>query len=444
MSIIARLVEDKKLFTAIIDNGKYISNTDLKHRCDSCLASLSWFRVKRGDVIAIETNFCADAIAWFFAAVEIGAVVVPLQNGDKDKDRKQEISEVNHIITKKEDETFYHHIRSTEEKKNPLYNCLENAGLVLFSSGTSGKPKATLHSMDRLLKKWTHKRKSETTYLALRWDHIGGINTMLHVLLNDGCLVRDALRSAKNVCKLIQEHKISCLPTTPTFLNLILTSGAYKEFDLKSLKTITYGTEPMPEITLSMLNLAMPWVKLKQTYGLTEIGILRSKSMSSNSTYMQVGGDGVETRIRDGKLEIKSETSMIGYLNDISPYTEDGWFMTGDLVEENGEYIKILGRESDLINCGGEKVYPAEVEDAIKLFENIEDCVVFGERSPLIGQMVCAKISVKDKNIDENLYKSKLNSHLNSVLDKYKIPMKVSIVASIGMTDRGKKDRSTC
>jgi acyl-coenzyme A synthetase/AMP-(fatty) acid ligase len=97
-----------------------------------------------------------------------------------------------------------------------------------------------------------------------------------------------------------------------------------------------------------------------------------------------------------------------------------------------------------MINCGGEKVFPAEVEDAIRLFDNIEDCVVFGERSPLIGQMVCAKISVKDKSIDENEYKSKLNSHLNSVLDKYKIPMKVSIVASIGMTDRGKKDRSIC
>jgi long-chain acyl-CoA synthetase len=69
----------------------------------------------------------------------------------------------------------------------------------------------------------------------------------------------------------------------------------------------------------------------------------------------------------DGLLEIKAKSAMRGYLNAESPFTPDGWFKTGDAVEVDGEYIKILGRKSELINVGGEKVYPAEVESVIQL-----------------------------------------------------------------------------
>ena len=98
----------------------------------------------------------------------------------------------------------------------------------------------------------------------------------------------------------------------------------------------------MPESTLKRFNQLFPDIKLLQTYGLSEVGILRSKSKSSDSLWVKVGGEEFETRVIDGMLEIKAKSAMLGYLNAPSPFTEDGWFKTWDAVEVEGEYIKIL------------------------------------------------------------------------------------------------------
>src|SRR5690606_3810396 len=195
-------------------------------------------------------------------------------------------------------------------------------------------------------------RKRAITFLL--FDHIGGINTLLYYLSNGGTIVTVQDRSAHAVCAAIERHRVQVLPTSPTFINLMLVSGAHRSFDLSSLELITYGTEVMPESTLARLNRELPHVQTQQTYGLSELGILRSKSKSSDSLWVKIGGEGFETRVVDGMLEIKAKSAMLGYLNAPSPFTEDGWFKTGDAVEVDGEYIRILGRKSELINVGGE------------------------------------------------------------------------------------------
>ena len=147
------------------------------------------------------------------------------------------------------------------------------------------------------------------------------------------------------MCAAIERFQVQILPTSPTFLNLLLLSGAYERHDLSSLELVTYGTEVMPEPTLARLHEILPRVRLLQTYGLSEVGILRSKSKSSDSLWVKVGGEGFQTRIVDGMLEIKAQSAMLGYLNAPSPFSEDGWFKTGDAVEVEGEYIRILGRQ---------------------------------------------------------------------------------------------------
>ena len=120
--------------------------------------------------------------------------------------------------------------------------------------------------------------------------------------------------------------------------------------------------------------------------------MLHSKSKKDDSLWVKVGGEGYETRVIDGMLEIKAKSAMLGYLNAPSPFTEDGWFKTGDSVEVNGEYIKILGRKSEIINVGGEKVYPQEIENVILKIDNVAEVTVYGERNPIIGNIVSAKI----------------------------------------------------
>ena len=144
-----------------------------------------------------------------------------------------------------------------------------------------------------------------------------------------------------------------------------------------------------------------PKVRLLQTYGLSEVGILRSKSKSSDSLWVKVGGEEYQTRVIDGMLEIKAKSAMLGYLNAPSPFTEDGWFKTNDAVLVDGEYMKILGRKSEIINVGGEKVYPAEVERLMRFHENVDAIEVYGEVSKLQGHIVKAKIKLYD-NTTEN------------------------------------------
>ena len=121
--------------------------------------------------------------------------------------------------------------------------------------------------------------------------------------------------------------------------------------------------------------------------------MLRSKSREDGSLWVRVGGEGFQTKVVDGVLWIKSDYAMVGYLNAPSPFDADGWFNTQDLVEVDGDWLRILGRDSDLINVAGQKVYPAEVEQAILELPNIRDVAVYGESHPLLGQVVVARVA---------------------------------------------------
>jgi acyl-CoA synthetase (AMP-forming)/AMP-acid ligase II len=263
---------------------------------------------------------------------------------------------------------------------------------------------------------------------------------MLYTLSNAGCMVTVRERSPDAILAAIERHRVELLPTSPTFLNLVLLSEAYKRHDLSTLKTVTYGTEPMPESTLKRFHELFPAITLLQTYGLSEVGILRSKSESSDSLWVKVGGEGFETRVVEGILQIKARSAMLGYLNAASPFTEDGWFNTGDAVEVDGEYIRILGRLSEIINVGGEKVYPAEVESVIQAMDNVAAVTVHGERNPITGQIVCARVTPL-RTEDPKALTARVKAFCRERLQPFKVPVKVSIIDDRQYNDRFKKTR---
>ena len=133
----------------------------------------------------------------------------------------------------------------------------------------------------------------------------------------------------------------------------------------KSLKIISYGTERLDQPTLNFLCKKFPKIDFRQTYGMSELGILRVKSESRQSLYMKIGGEGVQWKVINNMLYIKSENKMIGYLNASSPFDENGWYCTKDLIEQKDDLIKIVGRANDVINVGGLKFLPAEVEKSV-------------------------------------------------------------------------------
>jgi acyl-CoA synthetase (AMP-forming)/AMP-acid ligase II len=185
-------------------------------------------------------------------------------------------------------------------------------------------------------------------------------------------------------------------------------------------------------------------VTFQQTYGLIELGVLRSKSKSDDSLWVKIGGEGYDYRVINSLLEIKADSAMLGYLNSESPFTEDGWFKTNDVVEVDGEYLKILGRKSELINVGGDKVFPQEIENVILELNYIKDVLVYGEPNSIIGNIVCAKIQLAD---DEALLLNNIvidvKNHCKNKLSKFKVPVKIQITTEDLVNSRFKKDRNS-
>ena len=116
------------------------------------------------------------------------------------------------------------------------------------------------------------------------FDHIGGLNTMLNILsiFNNGCSRKKRTRINR---ELIQKFKVNILPVSPTFLNLMNISGVFENFDLSSLKLVTYGTEPMSENLLSNLKLKLPKARLIQTFGTSETGLLLKQKVDPQAVY---------------------------------------------------------------------------------------------------------------------------------------------------------------
>jgi acyl-CoA synthetase (AMP-forming)/AMP-acid ligase II len=297
-----------------------------------------------------------------------------------------------------------------------------------------------LHDFERVTEKFRTMRSPVIAIPFLMIDHFGGINTILAITSSLGTVVTTENRTIATICEAIQRHKVDLLPTTPSFLTLLAATDLATRFDLSSLKRITYGTETMPQATLDRIRVRFPNVELQQTYGLSEVGVLRSQSRPDGSLWVRIGGAGFETDVRDGILWIRSEYRMIGYLNAPSGFDADGWFNTQDKVEVDGDYFRILGRVTDLINVGGQKVYPAEVEDVILAQPNIADVVVTGEPHALLGYIVVAKVELAQPEPLDAL-RLRIRKACLAKLATYKVPAKVIILEQNIYSARFKKIR---
>ena len=315
-----------------------------------------------------------------------------------------------------------------------------NTGIILFSSGTTGKPKVMIQNLTKIISsiKAPRRQKSLRFIILLMFDHIGGLNTLFNCLINGSPFVIPKDRNPSLVISIINKHQVNILPTTPTFLNLFMMDESFNYDNLKSLKLITYGTERMSGVILNKLNLNLPRVKLLQTFGTSETGILKTQSKSSNSLFFKIVDDEKEFKIEGDELYLRSKTQVNGYVNHSNDnFLKDGWYATGDLVESDEEgYIKIIGRKNKIINVGGLKVLPKEIEDVINLVNGVYDSTVFSERNNLVGNIVCAKIFTQSENIKE--LKSEIKSICRKNLDKYKVPVKLYF-EKLEMSNRGKK-----
>ena len=375
--------------------------------------------IENGDVVAIIGDFDPKTILTFLKLINKKVIIVPLTIDTKSQhDYFLKAASVNVVIHGSA-------IKRLTKKKHELVielNKKKHAGLILFSTGTTGRPKAILHDFDVFLQRIKTPRPTLKTINFLLFDHIGGLNTLFHTLFNRGTVITANKRTVSSILEICDKHLVEVLPATPTFLRMMLISGLIKRKFPKSLKIITYGTERMDQPTLNSLCKILPNIDFRQTYGMSELGILRIKSYARDSLYMKIGGEGIETRVVNNTLEIRSKTQMVGYLNAKNPFDKEGWYNTGDLVEEWKGYYKIVGRKSEVINVGGLKFMASEVERVALDYKGILLAKAVGRANPITGNHLELIIQISG---NDKINQSDFKLYLIKNLPRHMVPARI-------------------
>lgn len=401
----------------LIHNGRGLRFSDVATQSPINLGA-----VRNGDVVAIVGDFDPASILTLLRLIDLRTIVVPLTvETANEHEYFFESAHVNVVVSNGQVQ------RREQGAKQELIEALRergHAGLVLFSTGTTGRPKAILHDLTLFLKRFETPRPTLRTLNFLLFDHIGGINTLLHTLFNRGIVVAPDARTVNSVLETCREYEVEALPTTPTFLRMMLMSGAVPDKVPPCLRVITYGTERMDQPTLDELCRLLPAVDFRQTFGMSELGIVRVKSEARNSLFMRIGGEGVETRVRNGVLQIRSKSRMLGYLNAPSPFDSEGWYDTKDVVETKDDFYKIVGRTSDVINVGGLKFMASEVERVALLFPDVSLVKAYPKQNPITGQHVELLVQ---PNEGAAIDKSALAAFLKASLQPHMMPKRIRI-----------------
>ena len=430
--------------TAIIDGDRKLSYKELASLVVEWEERYRKLGINAGAVVAICSEYSVAAVAALLALLCRRAVVVPISPMPAaEVEKRCRIATCDFMVSPEDADL---RILPKLQKHSFTQSLIDTgkAGLILFSSGTTGEPKAMIRDFGIMIASYKDKKATDTAVLLfLLFDHIGGLDILLGGLARGNCLVACSSRDVATIARLIEKHRIGVFSTSATFLALAAVAGVWDRFDMSSLRRIAYGTEPMPQPLLEMLNKRFPHTTFLQTFGTSETGVIKTESRSSDSLDMKFIDATQESKVIDSELWLRSPQSVLGYLNDSNDhFVEEGWFRTGDIVEQQRDgWIRIVGRVRNIINVGGQKVLPSEIESFLHGLPEVLDCIAYGITSALTGQSVAVDIVLAQDLLPSQDLKSRLRRACLQTLERYKVPVRYKFVDSLAQSDRFKKRR---
>ncbi|GAB4268633.1 MAG: fatty acid--CoA ligase family protein [Opitutales bacterium] len=430
----------------LIEGDCFYTYQDLLESVDQIKDQYTQWRFSSKPVIGFWGDFGFCSIALLLALGSKGAVVVPLGSwSSRETDRRAQEAGITHMASFSDGILSIQKLTQDSLYRDEIEKLGDHSGLVLFSSGTTGRPKVMLHDFNRFLARYRPKKnaKDYRILLFLLFDHIGGLDTLFRGLNNGSSLVVCSERDPYSVAKTIERSSVSVFPSTPTALNLLLVSEAFKQYDLSSLKVISYGAEPMTASLLNRLNKVFPGVQFQQKFGISETHVLDVRSRTSNDLAIKINDLDVEYKVVDGELYLKTHSSMLTYLNagENRAFDAEGWFHTGDQVEVLSDgYMEVRGRVGDVINVGGEKVLPSQVESVLTQVPGVEECLVYGAPNGITGKTVHAKVKLSNEVNKQDIRKA-IRRFCKERLEPHAQPVKIEIVNTIPHTHSLKKVR---
>jgi fatty-acyl-CoA synthase len=458
----ARVTPDK-LALVSLETGERLTYAQLDARIERAAATLRSL-LGPGERFGLLAFNSIEFVELFFAAGRAGAIVVPLSTratahelsviardcGMKVLFYGAEFEEIAAQVPVAGCSLVVTHREEPTTNQQPVTSNSEQTYCLLYTSGTTGKPKGVMIPKRQLY--WNGYntalnwglRDDDVTPVFTPMYHAGGLAAFLiPIFCAGGTVVVHKAFSPAEVWKTIVEERYTVVLGVPTIWKLLMDAPEFATADVRHVRWFISGGAPLPQFVIDAYQ--RRGIVFKQGYGMTEVGV-NCFTMTVDESYRKPGSIGrpmlfTEVELRDldgdvGEMWIRGPHVSKGYWNNeaatAEAYTEDGWFRTGDLARRDDDgFFYIAGRRKEMFISGGVNVYPAEIEAELVAHPSVSDAAVVAVPDETWGEVAVAFV-VGSASAEE------LTAWLTARIAKYKIPRRFVFLDALPRTPYGK------
>lgn len=462
-------VIDKKLANSLFLVSVSADGSSTKYTYRNLDECSSWFArgltnagISRGDAIAILSNNSFEYIVAYYGAMKAGVVAVLVNNKMADAEIEYVLKDSSSKLLFSDDErTFAIQTIKMEDLKS-FYDVGEfetiqleeqEQAVCLYTSGSTGIPKGVVYSHGKhywVINKHSQeenpvdKFKKVKTLIITPLYHLNGLAGIEIQVKKGNVIVMLTKFNSTIALKAIEEHKVTVIATITTTMAIIANDPVVTKTDVSSVKSIRIGSSITTEATINKIKKHFPRATVLITYGSTETGpgMFGQHPDRKQPPPTSVGYPikGIEYRIVDGILQVKTPSMMVEYKNKKelfdSRFTEDGFYITGDLfeVDKDGFYY-CLGRADEMFKSGGNIVYPSEIENLLDSHPNISLSAVIAVEDEVKQFLPVAFV------VANGVTEEEIKEYILSKTAAYKHPRRVIFLDKIPTIGSGKVDK---